>query len=274
MKKTLKLTALFAASALTLASFANTTAAANQAFSPAQVGDIQKIIHDYIIKNPNILVEASQALQTQMQAKQVQAALSAIKQNAVKLFNDPVTPVAGNASGDVSLVEFFDYQCGHCKEMNPIVQGMVKKNSNLRVIFKELPIFGGNSQLAAKAALAAYSVDATKYYALHDALLAAENPMSDSKIFKAARDVGYSEEQIKAIKKDMDSAKVQQELKDNFQLAQALQLAGTPAFVIANKDLSQFRFIPGATSAQDLQKQISDVQAGKADAAQMPSTSG
>lgn len=258
MKKTLNLIAIFSASVLSLNVFAD-TAVANQNFNSAQVQQIQKIVHDYLIQNPNVLVEASQALQAQMQEKQVETALAAIKQNVTKLFTDPATPVVGNANPEVSIVEFFDYQCGHCKEMNTIVQGMMKKNTNLRLILKELPIFGGNSQFAAKAALGAYEVDPTKYYALHDALLAADNPMSEIKVFKAARDAGYSDAQIAQIKTAMNGPKVQQELKDNFQLAQALQLAGTPAFIIANKDQSQFRFIPGSTSAEDLQKQINDV---------------
>lgn len=269
VKKTLGLMILSLSSVLSFA--AATTAPASNGFSPAQVQDIQKIVHQYLIQHPDVLVEASQALQAQMQAKQVQAALSAVKQNAAQIFSDSASPVAGNPNGSVTLVEFFDYQCGHCKEMNTIVQGIVKKDSNLRVVFKELPIFGGNSQFAAKVALAAYIVDPSKYYALHDALLNVENPMSDSKAFKAVRDAGYSEDQIKTIKKDMDGPVVQKQLKDNFQLAQALQLAGTPAFIIANKDQSQLRFIPGSTSAADLQKQIMDVSAA---ASSTPSTSG
>lgn len=269
MKKTLSLMVLSISSALSFA--AATTASTANGFSPAQVQDIQKIVHQYLIQHPDVLVEASQALQAQMQAKQVQAALSAVKQNASQIFNDPASPVAGNPNGTVTLVEFFDYQCGHCKEMNTIVQAILKKDSNLRLVLKELPIFGGNSQLAAKAALAANQVDSSKYFAFHDALLSAENPMSETKVFKIAREVGYSEDQIKTIKKDMDSPVVQKQLKDNFQLAQALQLAGTPAFIIANKDQSQLRFIPGSTSAADLQKQITDVSTA---ASSTPSTSG
>ena len=128
------------------------TTATQTEFTPQQVKNIQKIVHDYLINNPQVLVEASQALQKQAQEKQQQYAMQAIEKNKQQLFNDPVSPVAGNPNGNVTLIEFFDYQCGHCKAMNKIIQSIVAKNKNLRVVLKELPIFGSNSQLAAKVA--------------------------------------------------------------------------------------------------------------------------
>ena len=95
-----------------------------------------------------------------------------------------MSPYTGNKKGDVTLVEFFDYQCGHCKAMAPIVKAAVKNNTNIKVIFKELPIFGGNSRLAATAALA--STKQSKYYAFHNALFAATAPLNEQTIFKIA----------------------------------------------------------------------------------------
>ncbi len=224
-------------------------------FTPEQIKDIQQIVHDYLVNNPQVLVEASQALQKQTESQEEAFAQKAIQQNTKSLFNDPASPVAGNPNGTVTVVEFFDYQCGHCKAMNSIVQGVVKKNANLRIVFKELPIFGDASQFAAKVALA--SVKQGKYYALHDALLSTDNPLTQAKVFQAAKSVGLNVEQLK---KDMNSPAIQQQLRDNFKLAQALHLIGTPTFVIGNKALTQFRFVPGATSAENLQSLIDQLK--------------
>lgn len=227
-------------------------------FTPQQKKEIEKIIHNYIVNNPKVLVEASQTLQKQTEAKQQKTALSAIKKNTKQLFNDPNSPVAGNPKGTVTLVEFFDYQCGHCKAMNKIVQNVVKKDKKLRVVFKELPIFGSNSQFAAKAALAVYKIGgADKYYAFHDALLATPNPLTNEKVFAAATKMGLN---VKKIKQTMNSSEIAQQLRDNFKLAQTLKLIGTPTFVIGNKALTKFEFIPGATSEQNLQNLIKQVR--------------
>lgn len=239
------------------------TTATQTEFTPQQVKNIQKIVHDYLINNPQVLVEASQALQKQAQEKQQQYAMQAIEKNKQQLFNDPVSPVAGNPNGNVTLIEFFDYQCGHCKAMNKIIQSIVAKNKNLRVVLKELPIFGSNSQLAAKVALAAAKQG--KYYAFHDALLGADNPLTQQKVFQVAKKVGLN---VTQLKKDMKNPTIAQQLRANFKLAQALHLIGTPTFVIGNKSLTAFKFIPGATSKQNLQQLISEVtQAGNGDSA-------
>ncbi len=246
-------TAAVAPTPATVAAVVETTPAASN-FSPDQVKQIQQIVHDYLISNPQVLVEASQALQKQNEQQEQQFAQTAIQQNVQTLFNDPASPVAGNVNGTVTLVEFFDYQCGHCKEMNSIVEKAVKDNANLRLVFKELPIFGDDSQFAAKAALA--SVKQGKYLAYHNALLAADNPLNKDKVFAVAKSVGLN---VVQLKKDMDSPAIQAQLRANFKLAQALRLIGTPTFVVGNKALNQFRYIPGATSAENLQGMINDL---------------
>ena len=173
----------------------NTTTTTTTSFSPQQVKDIQKVVHNYLVNNPQVLVEASQALQKQSQKKEQQFAQQVIQKNVQQLFKDPASPVVGNQRGTVTLVEFFDYQCGHCKAMNPIIQNIVKKNKNLRVVFKELPIFGSESQFAAKAALA--SVKQGKDYVFHDALLSENNPLTSKKVFQVAKKVGLNVTELK-----------------------------------------------------------------------------
>jgi len=251
-------TAFFASTSV-LAATANTPSSPSMttthtSFNPQQVKDIQKIVHDYLVTNPNVLVEASQSLQKQAEEKQEQYAMQAIEKNKQQLFNDSTSPVAGNKNGDVTLVEFFDYQCGHCKAMNPIIQKIVKDNKNLRVVFKELPIFGESSQFAAKASLA--SAKQSKYYKFHDALLNAENPLNKARILKVAKKVGLN---IKELEKDMKSPAIAKQLREDFKLAQSLRLIGTPTFVIGNTSLTSFKFIPGATSQENLQNLITEV---------------
>src|SRR5262249_24609588 len=160
-------------SAASLATDKNNT---KTTFNANQVQQIQQVVHDYLIKNPQVLVEASEVLQKQAMMKVEQNAKTAINQSASKVFADPASPVGGNPKGTVTIVEFFDYQCPHCKEMEAIIEKLVGKDKNLRVVYKELPIFGTNSRFASNAALASQEQGADKYVKLHDALMAASNP--------------------------------------------------------------------------------------------------
>lgn len=227
------------------------TTTASPGFSPSQVKDIQKIVHNYLIKNPNVLVEASQALQKQQAVLAQKNAMGAIETQKQEIFNNPKTPTAGNPDGSIYLVEFFDYQCGHCKAMGPIVKSLTKNNSKVKLIFKELPIFGGASRYAAKMALA--STVQGKYYVFHNALFNVKGPLSKSKVLKIAKRVGLN---VSKLKKDAEKPWVTKQLRANFRLAQQLKLVGTPAFIIGNQQLITFRFIPGATSQAELAKQI------------------
>lgn len=227
----------------------------NDSFTPGQTKAIEKIVHDYLVKNPNVLIEASQSLQKQEAEKQQKEATTAISANKQALFDNPTTPFTGNPNGNVIVVEFFDYQCGHCKAMNEVIQALIKKNKNLKVVFKELPIFGDNSRFAAKMALA--SAKEGKYYEFHDALLAAKNPLTPARIKDVAKKLGLN---VSKLEKLASTKEISQQLRDNFELAQNLKLVGTPAFVVSNKEMTKFKFIPGAVSEPVLQKQINTVE--------------
>lgn len=119
-----------------------------------QVKEIEKVVHDYLLSHPEVLLEASQALQQKQQVEMQKEAKSAILQHSNELLNENLS-VAGNPKGNVTLVEFFDYQCGHCIKMKPIVNNLIKNDPNLRVVYREFPIFGKSSEMASRVALAA-----------------------------------------------------------------------------------------------------------------------
>ncbi len=236
--------------------FLNALAANDRSFSHQQVKDIQKIVYNYLTTNPEVLVKASQVLQKKQEKKLQQDALSAIKTHKKQIFSDINSPTVGNPKSSIKVVEFFDYQCGHCKAMAPIITTAIKNNARIKVIFKDLPIFGGNSRYAAKAALA--SVKQGKYYKFHNALFAATTPLSPKTIFKIAKKVGLN---TNTLKQDMNAKWIDQQLRANFQLAQKLKLVGTPAFIVSNNNQTEVRFIPGAISQKDFNQQVADVSA-------------
>ncbi len=189
----------------------------------------------------------------------LEQAKTSISQNADQLFKED-RAVSGNPKGDVTLVEFFDYQCSHCKQMGPVIEGLLKSNKNLRVIYKEFPIFGKTSEVASRAALAAASQG--KYEALHQALLKVTKHVDEALVLETAKSVGIDTDKLK---KEMDSQAVTDILTANRELAEKLHLMGTPAFVVASTPNGQFKadstpvFIPGAASAKTLEDTIKKV---------------
>lgn len=255
MKKLIRVALLSIFTMTSVAVFAE--AATSNEFSPAQVKQLDGIIHDYIVNNPQVLVEASQTLQAQQEKKMESAAMSAIQQNKTTLFDDTKTPSIGNKDASTTLVEFFDYQCGHCREMAPQIEKLVSEDKNLRVVFKELPIFGGMSNYAAKVALAVQMQSPEKYYEFHNALFALNSGFTKQTILSVAKKLGLNMETLKT---DMNSPALENQLKSNFELAQSLKIMGTPTFVIGNKAQTKFAYIPGATSLENMKKEIQSVQ--------------
>lgn len=251
MATTVMSTSVFAADTVSQAQ-----AQPSSTVSDAQRKDIEKIIHEYLVANPEVLLEASQALQKKEQQNMQQQAQSAIKDNASSLFEGKLTTV-GNAKGNVTVVEFFDYQCIHCKKMSPIINGIIKKDSDVRVIYKEFPIFGKSSEMASRAALAAGMQG--KYLPMHEALLKIEKRLDEKTIMDAAKSLGLD---MKKLSTDMQSKEISDILEANRALADKLHLMGTPAFVIAATPAGQYKegsessFVPGAASEESLQEMI------------------
>lgn len=217
--------------------------------------DIEGIVHDYIVnKNPEVLIEASQVLQQKQQVAAEKKAQTIIAQNATAVFNAANSPIVGNKNAPVAVVEFFDYQCGHCRNMLPIMKKVMAANTNVRYVFKELPIFDENSKNAAKAALAANMQG--KYLAFHNALLQKKGRLSTSIINDTAKSVGID---VAKMQKDMKSKIIEAELAANQTLARTIGIVGTPAFIIGDRKGKNVVFIPGATNQTTLQDAIKKV---------------
>ncbi|MAF96796.1 MAG: hypothetical protein CMM60_13745 [Rhodospirillaceae bacterium] len=213
-------------------------------FSPAERRKIESVIRDFILKNPEIVIEAIRGLQ----ARDKRDAQARSKANLVKfrgeIFNNPATPVGGNVKGDVTIVEFFDYRCGFCKQVFPVVMEVLNADKNIRYVYKEFPILGSESIAASKAALAAWLTDKGKYEPFHRALMVTKGALPEQRVMKIAAKTGYD---VKALKKTMADPRIDEMIEKNYALARALGINGTPAFVIGDKivrgaiDLATFK---------------------------------
>jgi protein-disulfide isomerase len=255
--------ALLIANSMT--SFAADKAVAAPALTDSQKQQIQGVVRDYLLSNPQILLEVSQKLQQQQQQamkKMEEQAQKAIPGLAKDLLNSGTSPVAGNPQGDITVVEFYDPQCPHCKDMGPLMDGLIKKDPNIRVVYKLFPVFGPDSFYAGKAVIAATKQG--KFAALNDAMLANSGPLTNQVVLDLAKNAGLN---VKQLEKDMQDPKLDAELKANIQLAQTLQLMGTPAFIVAsttetaNGQKAPF-LIPGTTSEDVLVGLIKQVRQG------------
>lgn len=226
--------------------------AAENTFSEAQKLEIQNIIKDYLVKNPQVTEDALKALQTKLHNDEVAMQNEAISSNKSELEATTLTPAAGNLQGDVTVVEFFDYRCGYCKSVTPTVESLIAADKNVKVVYREFPILGPVSVFAAKAALAA--AQQGKYLEMHNALMKSQRPISsENEVMAIAGGLGLDTAKLR---QDMEGKVVRDELANNFKLAENMGIRGTPAFVIGKKmypsamDIDSFR---GAVSQARLE---------------------
>src|SRR5204863_10076616 len=188
---------------------------------------------------------ALQAAEDKMKGDAKDKAAQALSTRRREIFEDPDTPVAGNPNGDVSLVEFFDYRCPYCKQVVPSLEALLAEDRQLRLVYKEFPVLGPDSVTAARAALAARKQD--KYDAMHRALMAQKGQLDEAAVFRVASSVGLD---VERLKRDMAAPDIDRMIKANTSLASALDIRGTPGFVIGDE------IVPGAISLQALKQLI------------------
>lgn len=226
-------------------------------FTAQQKENIEQIVKDYLIKNPEVLIEVSKSLQQKQQKEMLERAQSVIPQKVNELFKAS-SPSVGKKDSPVHVVMWFDYQCVHCRQMTSVLNKLISENKNMRLVFKEFPIFGEVSEYASKMALAADKQ--SKYMEFHKALMDAKPPLTKDKIVSIAKSIKLD---VKRLEKDMNSEQkdFESELKQNLDLAQELGIMGTPAFVIAGnidkgKESIKSFFVPGASTYEMLQNLV------------------
>ncbi|MBK9316869.1 MAG: DsbA family protein [Acidobacteria bacterium] len=208
--------------------------------SKEQKASIESVIREYLLKNPSIIREAMQALQAQEEDQRRLRVANNLKELRSAIYSDPDSPIAGNAKADVTIIVFFDYNCGYCKTTLRALDALVLKDPALRVVYKEFPVLGPQSYLAAKAALAAARQG--KYVQFHQALMESQN--SDEVAVKSISDqLGLNHA---TLQKDMADPKLNEQLDRNIRLAGSLDINGTPAYIIGET------IIPGAVDSESL----------------------
>ena len=213
--------------------------------------DIEKIIREYLLKNPEIIQEAIMELRKKQEDAQNAGRSKAIETHKTQIFESPRDVVLGNPKGNVTLVEFFDYNCGYCKRAVNDIAELLKSDPNLKIVLKELPILSEGSVEAARIAIAVRMQDPSKYWAFHRVLMSAKGEANGIQALNAAKQAGLD---IERIKKDISNPEVDATLKGVQELAQALAIGGTPSYVLGDQ------LIPGALPHAQLTAAIAQVR--------------
>lgn len=201
---------------------------------------IEKIVREYLVKNPELIREAMQALQAKEEKAKSEMIAKNLKTLKSEIYADQDSPTVGNPKGDVSVVVFFDYYCGYCRKTLPNLEHLTANDKSLRIIYKEFPIMSPQSEMVARAALAANRQG--KYLEFHKALLETE-AVGEEAVKMIAEKLNLNAEQFQ---KDMNDAKIAEALARNARLATSLEVAGTPAYIIGDQ------IIPGAIDTDSL----------------------
>jgi protein-disulfide isomerase len=232
-------------------------AAHAQSFSGGQRGEIEKIIREYLVQHPEVLQDAINELEKKQAAEEADKKQAAVKDNASTIFNSSRQVTVGNAQGDVTFVEFFDYNCGYCKRAMADMLDLMKTDPKLKVVLKEFPVLGPGSLEAARVAIAARMQDkgGKKYLDFHQKLLGGRGQADKARAMAAAKDAGFD---VARLEKDMASDEVKATIDENLKLAEKLGLNGTPSYVIGDN------IVVGAVGLDALKEKVNTARCGKA----------
>lgn len=221
------------------------------ALDAKQKEEIGAFIKEYLIANPEIMLEVQEALTTKQRAKQQEAAESAITANKKAIFNSDYDMVLGNPKGDVTIVEFYDYNCGYCKRALSDMEEVLSTDKNVRFVLKELPILGPDSLAAHKVSAAFRLVAPEKYGEFHRALLSSEDRATEESAIAVAVKLGVAEDKLRAkMEKEPHDAAV----REAYTLANDLGITGTPSYVIGNEAVF------GAVGADEIKDKIANMR--------------
>jgi protein-disulfide isomerase len=215
----------------------------------AELDQFERRVREYLLRNPEVIMEALGILKERQRAAEAEGLKRTIAERGDEILNDPAAPVGGNPAGDVTLVEFFDYNCPYCRKVAPTMVELELGDPDLRLVYKEFPILGPGSQFAARAALA--SRRQRKYVRFHNALMQANQQVTEETVMDTARAIGLD---TKRLEQDMQDPAIQDAIARNLQLANTLGITGTPSFVVGD------RMVPGAVDLRTLQGLIAEVR--------------
>jgi protein-disulfide isomerase len=245
------LVVLFGAAVLGGAEIGPPAVAQDSATPPLSREAVEAIVREYLLKNPELIMESVRAYQQRQQAQERERVAGVLAARRAELFQDPDAPVAGHPAGDVTVVEFFDYRCGYCKSVAPAVRQLLEQDPNVRLVYKEFPILGPDSVVAARAALAARAQG--HYVAFHNALMAASGgSLTLADVLRIAGQVKLDTVRLQA---DMEAPEIRALVQKNFALAQELGIRGTPVFVVETE------VVPGAMDLAALKDLVARARA-------------
>jgi protein-disulfide isomerase len=202
-------------------------------FSDAQKKDIGKIVHDYLLANPEVVKEAIEELEKHEKLAEAEARTKTVTRNNDKLFNSPNQAVVGNPNGDVTIVEFFDYNCGYCKQSLNNVAKLIESDPNVRVVLKDFAILGSDSQEVAQVAFAVREqFKGQKFWEFHRKLLSGRGHIGKAQALAAAKELGADMDRLE---KDLKSPSIAAGMKEVEQLAEELKFNGTPSWVLGKE---------------------------------------
>ncbi len=232
-------------------------AASAQSFTDAQRGEIETMVRNYLLAHPEVLEEAMAELSKRQAVAEAEKHEASVASNAEAIFNSPRGVTLGNKDGDVTFVEFFDYNCGYCKRAMADMLNLIKTDPKLKVVLKEFPVLSEGSVEAAKVAVAVRMQDASgkKYLDFHQRLLGGRGPADKARAMAAAKDAGLDTARIE---KDLASPEVRATIEENFKLAEAMGMNGTPSYVIGKQ------VVIGAVGLDSLKEKVGIARCGKA----------
>jgi protein-disulfide isomerase len=248
---------LLAAAAVLVLALVPARVSQAQSFSPAQRSEIEAIVKEYLLKHPELLQEIMNELDKRQAVAAKEGRRNAVKTNADTLFNSTRHVVLGNPQGDVTMVEFFDYNCSYCRRALADMVNLMKGDPKLRVVLKEFPVLGQASVEAAQVSIAVHMQDRSgkKYLEFHHKLLTARGQADRARALAVAKEIGLD---VARIQKDMASEEVRATLQESFRLADALGLNGTPSYVIGSE------IMVGAVGFAALKEKVNVTRCAKA----------
>ena len=228
-----------------------------QSFSSEQRSEIERIVKEYLLKNPELLQEVMAEFEKRQSAAEAEKHRAAVKQHAAIIFNSPRQVTLGNPQGDVTVVEFFDYNCGYCKRAMGDMLDLIKRDSKLKFVLKEFPVLGEGSVQAARVAVAVRMQDKSggkKYLEFHQKLLGGRGAADHARAMAVAREVGFDTAQVE---KDLANPEIKATIEETFKIAEALGLNGTPSYVVGPE------VVVGAVGLKALNEKVNEARCGK-----------